>query len=209
MNCNPKPRTVTLLFRKANRKKEKLRVGNEDKHHDAAVVVEQVKRIFCMISCTFSRRRPHVFSDPSCRTSSCSAISHSRKRINKEKLQTPRKPRDPGKHQLKEDAGDLFDGGSRLAGRATGTLGGTSAETVGEAAGDELEVTHAAGTGGLSALGLLGPVVCDSQVTSQSIIPLQICCCPQHHDSLIADSSLKPPLIPSSFRDVVGDWRVG
>jgi len=44
-------------------------------------------------------------------------------------------------------------------GRALGALGGTSAEAVAELAGDELECAHAAGTGGLSSLGLLTPVV--------------------------------------------------
>jgi hypothetical protein len=49
---------------------------------------------------------------------------------------------------------------SRLGG-SLGTLGAsgrTSAETVGELAGDGLEVSHAAGTSGLPALGLLTPV---------------------------------------------------
>ena len=45
-------------------------------------------------------------------------------------------------------------------GWATGTLGGTVAETVAELARDELERAHASGTGGLSPLGLLTPVVC-------------------------------------------------
>jgi hypothetical protein len=43
-------------------------------------------------------------------------------------------------------------------GRALGAGGGTSAETVGELAGDSLEVSHASGTGGLPSLGLLAPV---------------------------------------------------
>jgi len=47
----------------------------------------------------------------------------------------------------------LLDGG------AGGALGDTSLEAVLEAAGDVLEVAHAAGTDGLSPLGLLGPVV--------------------------------------------------
>lgn len=42
---------------------------------------------------------------------------------------------------------------------AAGTLGGTDTEAVPELAGDLGERAHAAGTGGLSALGLLGPVV--------------------------------------------------
>jgi hypothetical protein len=49
-------------------------------------------------------------------------------------------------------------GGS--VGRALGALRGASAEAVAELAGDELECAHAAGTGGLSSLGLLTPVVC-------------------------------------------------
>lgn len=44
-------------------------------------------------------------------------------------------------------------------GLSLGASGGAGAETVGELAGDGLEVPHAAGTGGLSALGLLAPVV--------------------------------------------------
>jgi len=42
---------------------------------------------------------------------------------------------------------------------ATGTLGGTDTEAVAELARDVLQCTHAAGTGGLSPLGLLSPVV--------------------------------------------------
>ena len=42
---------------------------------------------------------------------------------------------------------------------ATGVLGHTSLESVLEAAGDVLEVSHAASADGLSALGLLTPVV--------------------------------------------------
>jgi len=50
---------------------------------------------------------------------------------------------------------------SRLSGLdAAGTLGGTALEAVGELAVDGLEVLHAAGTSGLSPLGLLAPVVC-------------------------------------------------
>ena len=45
-------------------------------------------------------------------------------------------------------------------GGALGTCGRTSAETVAELAGDGLEVSHAAGTGGLPSLGLLAPVDC-------------------------------------------------
>lgn len=43
--------------------------------------------------------------------------------------------------------------------RATGALGGASLETILEFAVDGLEVTHAAGAGGLAALGLFAPVV--------------------------------------------------
>lgn len=43
--------------------------------------------------------------------------------------------------------------------RATGTLGSTGLETILEFAVDGLEVTHAAGAGGLAALGLFAPVV--------------------------------------------------
>jgi hypothetical protein len=51
---------------------------------------------------------------------------------------------------------------SRLSGLldTAGALGGTGLEAVGELAGDGLQVLHAAGTGGLSPLGLLAPVVC-------------------------------------------------
>ena len=50
---------------------------------------------------------------------------------------------------------------SRLSGLdATGTLGSAGLEAVGELAVDGLEVLHAAGTSGLSPLGLLAPVVC-------------------------------------------------
>lgn len=48
-----------------------------------------------------------------------------------------------------------------LLGRSTSrTLGLASLEAVLESSGDVLEVTAAAGTDGLSPLGLLGPVVC-------------------------------------------------
>ena len=54
---------------------------------------------------------------------------------------------------------------SRLSGLdAAGTLGGTALEAVGELAVDGLEVTHAAGAGGLPALGLLAPVDCAALV---------------------------------------------
>lgn len=42
----------------------------------------------------------------------------------------------------------------------TSALGGADLEAVVEAAVDLLEVTHSAGAGGLSALGLLAPVDC-------------------------------------------------
>lgn len=48
---------------------------------------------------------------------------------------------------------------------ALGAGGGTGAETVGELAVDGLEVTHAAGAGGLPALGLLAPVDCAALVS--------------------------------------------
>lgn len=52
----------------------------------------------------------------------------------------------------------------RRGGRAASTLGGAGLEAVGELAGDVLERPHAAGAGGLSALGLLAPVVCGGSV---------------------------------------------
>jgi hypothetical protein len=58
-----------------------------------------------------------------------------------------------------EGGGCLRRGGGSLGRDATGVLGEASPEAVGEAAGDGLEVTHASGSGGLSPLGLLGPVV--------------------------------------------------
>lgn len=50
-------------------------------------------------------------------------------------------------------------------GCATGALGSALLETVLELAWHELERSHAAGTGGLSSLGLLTPVVCRSDVS--------------------------------------------
>jgi len=47
---------------------------------------------------------------------------------------------------------------------ASGVLGVADTEAVVESSGDMLEVLHAAGTGGLSSLGLLGPVVCGGVV---------------------------------------------
>ena len=49
-----------------------------------------------------------------------------------------------------------------LDGGALGTLGCASLESVAELAVDGLEVSHAAGTGGLPALGLLTPVDCSN-----------------------------------------------
>jgi len=49
--------------------------------------------------------------------------------------------------------------GANLA-DTTSTLGDTSAETVLEESGNALESTHTAGSGGLSALGLLAPLDC-------------------------------------------------
>ena len=47
-----------------------------------------------------------------------------------------------------------------LDGGALGALGSASLESVAELAVDGLEVSHAAGTGGLPSLGLLAPVDC-------------------------------------------------
>jgi hypothetical protein len=47
-----------------------------------------------------------------------------------------------------------------LDGGALGALRGASLESVAELAVDGLEVSHAAGTGGLPSLGLLAPVDC-------------------------------------------------
>lgn len=49
--------------------------------------------------------------------------------------------------------------------RAFRACGDTGLETVLEAAGDILEVSHAASTDGLSSLGLLAPVVCSATVS--------------------------------------------
>lgn len=60
---------------------------------------------------------------------------------------------------------------SRLSGLdATGTLGSAGLEAVGELAVDGLEVLHAAGTSGLSPLGLLAPVVCGSMLVVCSLL---------------------------------------
>lgn len=53
---------------------------------------------------------------------------------------------------------------------AASALGGASAETVPELAGDFGQGAHATGTGGLSALGLLGPVVCTSCVLASLLL---------------------------------------
>ena len=51
-----------------------------------------------------------------------------------------------------------------LDGGALGALGSASLESVAELAVDGLEVSHAAGTGGLPSLGLLAPVDCYGSV---------------------------------------------
>ncbi|GAA85784.1 hypothetical protein AKAW_03898 [Aspergillus luchuensis IFO 4308] len=51
-------------------------------------------------------------------------------------------------------------GGNLVVLGTTSALGGADLEAVVEAAVDLLEVTHSAGAGGLSALGLLAPVDC-------------------------------------------------
>lgn len=50
-------------------------------------------------------------------------------------------------------------GGGSGFGGTSGILGGTDTELVVESSSNVLEILHAAGTGGLSSLGLLGPVV--------------------------------------------------
>lgn len=50
--------------------------------------------------------------------------------------------------------------GNLVGDGATGTLGGTGLEAVKEAAVDIAQGAHAAGAGGLAALGLLTPVDC-------------------------------------------------
>jgi hypothetical protein len=54
------------------------------------------------------------------------------------------------------------------SGSTPGTLGSTGLEAVLELASNGAEVPHAASTGGLSSLSLLGPVVC-SVVTLASL----------------------------------------
>jgi hypothetical protein len=68
----------------------------------------------------------------------------------------------PKLHHARAEWSTILHIESRLSGRldAAGALGGTGLEAVGELAGDGLQVLHAAGTGGLSPLGLLAPVVC-------------------------------------------------
>lgn len=61
----------------------------------------------------------------------------------------------------------------RGSGWALGSGWRTRSETVGEPAGDGLEVSHAAGTGGLPSLGLLAPVDC-GRVNSSSTQYLSI-----------------------------------
>lgn len=63
-------------------------------------------------------------------------------------------------HAPAECSTNLHREGRLSALDATGTLGRAGLETVGELAVDGLEVLHAAGTSGLSPLGLLAPVVC-------------------------------------------------
>lgn len=67
----------------------------------------------------------------------------------------------------------LSGGGGRSVGSA-GTLGLTGLETVLEAAGDGLEVTHASGTSGLSPHTLLGPVDCAERQTEVSLQELSL-----------------------------------
>ena len=68
----------------------------------------------------------------------------------------------PKLHHARAEWSTILHIESRLSGRldAAGALGSTALEAVGELAGDGLQVLHAAGTGGLSPLGLLAPVVC-------------------------------------------------
>lgn len=61
----------------------------------------------------------------------------------------------------------------RLGLDTLGALGGALLEAVAELAVDGLEVLHAAGTGGLSSLGLLAPVVCGSMLVM--ILGLDVC----------------------------------
>lgn len=63
-------------------------------------------------------------------------------------------------HYLLRSGGSGGCGGSGARCRTFGTLGDADTEAIVESSGDVLEVLHASGTGGLSSLGLLGPVVC-------------------------------------------------
>ena len=62
--------------------------------------------------------------------------------------------------RVRPEYGDIVDRLCGLVGWALGTLRRAGLEAVLELPGDELERPHAAGTGGLSSLGLLAPVVC-------------------------------------------------
>ena len=74
----------------------------------------------------------------------------------------------PKLHHARAEWSTILHIESRLSGRldAAGALGSTALEAVGELAGDGLKVLHAAGTGGLSPLGLLAPVVCGGYVSA-------------------------------------------
>lgn len=63
-----------------------------------------------------------------------------------------------------------YDASSLRGLRALGAGSSAGAETVGELAVDGLEVAHAAGAGGLPALGLLAPVDCVALVLMRSRI---------------------------------------
>lgn len=77
-------------------------------------------------------------------------------------------------------------------GGTAGALGGADLEAVLEAPGDGGQGAHAAGAGGLSALGLLGPVVCCA--LHVSIQSLYVCAWAgplRHPPSFVVDSSLE------------------
>jgi hypothetical protein len=84
----------------------------------------------------------------------------------------------------------LFDGDGVCDG-ATGTLGSALLEAVAELPVDGLEVPHAAGAGGLSPLGLLGPVVCLLLV----FLFLSLLC-PSYHDELVAAERSRRRTLP-------------
>lgn len=54
----------------------------------------------------------------------------------------------------------------------TGALGDTNAEAVLEALVNVLEVPHTAAAGGLSSLGLLTPVDCNSRNNRKPVVPI-------------------------------------